>query len=638
MDAAAKQQPKQQLQQEQRQQRMLVRPEVMVEGVGSHAAGEYVRRGAVSPAVRRSGSGRSPSRALPSAAASKGAAVVLEIARSEQYARVVDTEGAELTLPSVGQQYWTIAAVGVGRAEGKGAATRTALYMATSSSAAPPAKGWTALKGRKPVPSSLSFRGNISLHACDVAAARRDLFPGAVGQCWSRAFPRGSARRRRRQTPRAVRRSTGRRTTRIAPGAAPPSVAASCSLSSSSSSSSAAAAGVSSSPSSPPPPPPPPPSSLPLRMDAAHESFLRCDAIPVYTNGPPRAGVAASTVASRTDEWFFKPPPPQGKAAATAAEQQQERQEEGRATAAADGGGGGAVTPHSEMLETPLSLPYQHRYFDEPTLGDGYDVLYGTAVHAGDPTTRTVPSPAAVASGVSWRCREVVDDPAIIVSVPWVRHVWHLLFDLVQPLFNMVRRTYGADEAERFFFGGAATDKSEQRDVRIWLYHRQERDSDFLPEETAEVEEGSGGGKTKYLHIERELQLAEARDRPTRVLRLLSRLPFGTKEDLDGRGLVCFRDLHVGLDPRGTPFAFGVQQRDPSEATLRPADLAAAALVGKMVEDRWPQAVPRARARAALRERRGAATGAPHHHHFRWRRRRRRRGGALLGCSGSSTA
>ena len=272
------------------------------------------------------------------------------------------------------------------------------------------------------------------------------------------------------------------------------------------------------------------------------------------------------------------------------------------------------MTPHSEMLETPLSLPYQHRYFDEPTLGDGYDVLYGTAVHAGDPTTRTVPSPAAEASGVSWRCSEVVDEPAIIVSVPWVRHVWHLLFDLVQPLFNMVRRTYGADEAERFFFGGAATDKSEQRDVRIWLYHRQERDSDFLPEETAEVEEGSGGGKTKYLHIERELQLAEARDRPTRVLRLLSRLPFGTKEDLDGRGLVCFRDLHVGLDPRGTPFAFGVQQRDPSEATLRPADLAAAAVtspVGKMVEEQVAFKRFLERGLGLLFwERRGAATGA----------------------------
>jgi hypothetical protein len=238
-----------------------------------------------------------------------------------------------------------------------------------------------------------------------------------------------------------------------------------------------------------------------------------------------------------------------------------------------------AATPDSETLVTPLSRPYQHGYFDEPTHGDGYDEIYGTTVHANN--RRTVPTPHT-ASGRSWDCNELVEEPAIIVSVPWVRHVWHLLFDLVQPMFNMVRRTYGAHQ-ESSFFGGA--DPSEERDLRIWLYHRQERDSDSLPEEREEHQEKSN--KSRYLHIERELELAVSHDRPPRVLRLMSRLPFGTKEDLDAAGLVCFRDLHVGLDPRGTPFAFGVQ-RIPSEATVLPNDMATAAPtspVGKMVEE-----------------------------------------------------
>ena len=103
-------------------------------------------------------------------------------------------------------------------------------------------------------------------------------------------------------------------------------------------------------------------------------------------------------------------------------------------------------------------------------------------------------------------CGQVVENPSFIVAVHWTRHLWHLLFDLLQPVYNMMHRAYGV----------------QTRDVRFWVL-REERDAD-TPQEARSpyTEEGKGKGSndTISMNLEEELQLAEIFDRPIRMMRL----------------------------------------------------------------------------------------------------------------------
>lgn len=191
-------------------------------------------------------------------------------------------------------------------------------------------------------------------------------------------------------------------------------------------------------------------------------------------------------------------------------------------------------------LTIPLGYPYSHEYF-QPHRGDGEDVVFGTVVHA--------PFPAPD------ECARAVHEQAVVVAAPWVRHIWHLLFDVLQPLFNTVLRG-GPGPA-------GSGDGSYSQDARVWV-HRQERDGDRLPEEAAINNSGAGS-----LPLAEEIELAVRHDRPTRLWRLFTRWPVQDKRQLDDGGLTCFDSVHLGLDPRGTPFAFGVQHPAP-DAMVHP--------------------------------------------------------------------
>jgi hypothetical protein len=525
---------------------LLVRQEVLlVEGAGSHAVnGQYVRRPGVMSAGASVWELKLPNEVKRDKRERPRPNVVVEIVRSERYSRVLDDEGEEITLPAVGQQYWTISAV----SNGIDGHARTALYFANSVHVQPPSEGWQPLKGRRPVPSSISILGNISIHPCDRLQEKSVFSAGDDGACWAKIF-KGNQRAPLSEA-NALASSSGRHwevsRSRInqAPSPSWPNRPHRTAVEN-------AGEGKDAS------------NSMHLSFDVGVDSYLRCEGATLYSSRPAVrwcrclfCGFLDGRVV------LFKAP----KHSDTEKKQEEERQ---------------ANMWNSEMILKPLSRPYQQIYFDEPTTGDGYETVYGTIVYSNEATA--VRSPYTQ-SGKSWKCDKVIDEPSFIVSVPWIRHVWHLLFDLIQPLFNTVRRSFGTGPDANFFYGA---DKGTQRDLRIWLYHRQERDSDILPEEN--IEEEIQGTSNNLYHIERELELADTYDRPTRMLRLLSRKPFGTKRDLDTAGLVCFHDLHVGLDPRGTPFAFGVQ-RKASAATLTSDDLAAAignpeSPVGKMVEE-----------------------------------------------------
>mmetsp|Transcript_36688 Transcript_36688/g.98350 ORF Transcript_36688/g.98350 Transcript_36688/m.98350 type:complete len:507 (-) Transcript_36688:353-1873(-) len=231
-----------------------------------------------------------------------------------------------------------------------------------------------------------------------------------------------------------------------------------------------------------------------------------------------------------------------------------------------------AASQAARQLMLPLAYPYTHEYFD-PEHGDGFDLVFGSVVPGPYPGGGGVADlegrsevGGATSASCYGTCARIVAEPSFIVAVHWTRHVWHLLYDLLQPVYNMMQRTYGAQSTN----------------VRFWI-HRDERDSDAIPEdcEGGGNDEGKGesegggrcsaGKSCELTPLEVELQLATQHDRPTRMMRLFSAWPFGDKSELDTGLTTCFDDLHVGLDPRGTAFAYGIQHQ-PHYAMLERFD------------------------------------------------------------------